>query len=354
MGENSIPSQNIARFPLIFFLGFIVLVLAEIMAGSSLLWFLDLSGYFITIPFYIVQVLCFWNLAIHTGRTRPVELYLWGIILGLSEESWYTKVIFSGATSATTSLFWNIYGFGIVEFLILVLFWHPTMTFITTLCIVESIGSANLPSHPLHFWNMKSGKNKARFFMLSSFSAIIITVFAQQNLLAIVAPEILTFAAAGLFGIIAKKQMRRFENEYFETVSPTTSLIFSRSGTFCVVIVTILFYVVGFFQFRTFAIPPIQPLIITAILYLPLLILLFGKKKGPDIARPIEEKEPESNCSIFQGKDFVGFFLWFLILSVVGIIIPAGYMGILSWIGYFLYALLGILNFLRIIINRFH
>jgi hypothetical protein len=46
MGENSIPSQNIARFPLIFFLGFIVLILAEIMAGSSLLWFLDLSGYF--------------------------------------------------------------------------------------------------------------------------------------------------------------------------------------------------------------------------------------------------------------------------------------------------------------------
>jgi len=216
---------------------------------------------------------------------------------------------------------------------------------------MEGLASETGDDNPLRFWIEKTGKNKSRFFMLASISAVILTVFAQLNILAILTPEIITFACILFFGAIAKNKIRETEKEEGNPISPLYPLIFSKRGMYVLIMATFLFYIGGFFLFRTFALPSIPTLIITVVLYLPLLLLLFGKKRvsEPNVPRQYDEKK-----SYFRSKDYFGFFAWFMIISLVAVLIPSGYLGILSWGGYFLYVVLGLINFIRIIINRFH
>ena len=124
-------------------LGAITMFYAEVLPGSSLLWFLKLPSILITFPFYIIHAVFFLNLALKFNRKSLLSLYYLGIIYGLYE-TWFTTVILYGYLNKTP-VFGSFIGVSIWEFMVLVFFWHPVMSFILSIATFEILsGEGNL------------------------------------------------------------------------------------------------------------------------------------------------------------------------------------------------------------------
>ncbi len=133
--------------------GCLSMLYAELFSGASRLWFVDVWSVLVTFPLYMVHVLFFFNAALRTKRSSLVHLYLWGTLFGMYE-SWITQVLWVGYT-AQDSVIRTFFGIGIGEFLALVFFWHPVLSFVLPLIIFQLLAlsgsseTANkvLPSH---------------------------------------------------------------------------------------------------------------------------------------------------------------------------------------------------------------
>ncbi|MGC1122038.1 MAG: hypothetical protein WBA22_13185 [Candidatus Methanofastidiosia archaeon] len=168
--------------------GCLSILYAELFSGASSLWFFDAWSILVTFPLYMVHVIFFFNLALRTARTSPVHLYLWGMLFAMYE-SWITQVLWVGYT-ANQPLLGTVCGIAVGEFLGLVLFWHPVMSFIVPLVIFEvlvlSISTDNpeervLPSHvPLL---ITTPRNRRMLVFLYILGSIFMTVSYQGNIL---------------------------------------------------------------------------------------------------------------------------------------------------------------------------
>ncbi|MCF2139278.1 MAG: hypothetical protein K9W44_04410 [Candidatus Lokiarchaeota archaeon] len=136
-GTRDINQEIHRNIPAILLAGLLSMFFAEVMAGSSNLWFFDPFGLALTLILYLMHLLFYLNLAIRTKRTSLVHLYLWGMLFALYEAP-ITQVLWSGymdATEQPTLLF----GIAIIEFIVLVFFWHPIMSFIIPILVYESL-----------------------------------------------------------------------------------------------------------------------------------------------------------------------------------------------------------------------
>ncbi|MBU7015475.1 MAG: hypothetical protein HXS52_06485 [Theionarchaea archaeon] len=183
------PSLDCRRQGVAFLLvGCLSMLYAELFSGASSLWFLDAWSILVTFPLYMVHVIFFLNMALRTARTSPVHLYLWGMLFAMYE-SWITQVLWVGYT-VNQPLFGTLGGIAIGEFLGLVLFWHPVMSFVVPLIIFEvlvlSISIDNpenriLPSHvPLLIATPRNRKILGFLYILGS---IFMTISYQGNIL---------------------------------------------------------------------------------------------------------------------------------------------------------------------------
>ena len=111
------PKSNVA---VVLLVGALSMFFAEVMAGSSNLWFLDPFGILSTYVLYLGHVLLYLNLAIRFKRTSLVQLYLWGMLFGLYEGP-ITQVLWSGYMDSTGPpiVFLGVASF---EFIVLVFF----------------------------------------------------------------------------------------------------------------------------------------------------------------------------------------------------------------------------------------
>jgi hypothetical protein len=140
MGE--MPSRKEKYFAWVM-ISLISFFFAEIISGSSmiisfapgdlaikLLWSL-----FITIPLYGLHTIVLAWVVYHFAKPRLYTLFFAGIIFALYE-AYITKVLWVGWGSNTV---WYFGGVAVVETAILLLFWHPFMSFIIPLFASESI-----------------------------------------------------------------------------------------------------------------------------------------------------------------------------------------------------------------------
>lgn len=263
-GEN-IKSVN-PRTQWISFLliGCLSMLYAELFSGASQIWFADFWSLIVVFPLYMVHVLFFFNLALKTRRTSPVHLYIWGMLFALYE-SWVTQVLWVGYT-AQEPLVRTFLGIGVGEFLALVLFWHPILSFILPLFIFEllvlSIQSEEplnqrvLPSH-IPFL-VKTKFNKRYLLALYVIGSVFMAANYQGNLFLVVA------ALGGTYGLIYI--LYRWARKHQFSVY---SLRVANKGLILMVTYILLLYVVmvvgfGYFQGR---IPGPLPVITTLILY---------------------------------------------------------------------------------------
>jgi hypothetical protein len=128
--------------------GVLSMLFAEVFSGASTLWFLTVWGLLLTLPLYLGHALFFFNVAIRTNRTSLRQLYFFGMMFGLYE-ALITKVLFAGYPGSTGPLVGSFFGVAWGEFLTLVLFWHPVMSFLVPVLAYEVLSGDVLPGHEL-------------------------------------------------------------------------------------------------------------------------------------------------------------------------------------------------------------
>lgn len=130
----------------ILLLGVLSMLFAEVFSGASTLWFLTPWGLLLTLPLYLGHALFFFNVAVRTNRTSLRQLYFFGIMFGLYE-ALITKVLWFGYPNAAGPAVGYFFGVAWSEFLTLVLFWHPVMSFLVPVLVYEVLSKDIIPGH---------------------------------------------------------------------------------------------------------------------------------------------------------------------------------------------------------------
>lgn len=267
--------QHMIAFLLV---GCLSMLYAELFSGASRLWFFDPWSVLVTFPLYMVHVIFFFNLALLTARTSPVHLYFWGMLFALYE-SWITQVLWVGYTAGQPILR-AVGGIALGEFLGLVLFWHPVMSFIVPLLVFEvlilSISADNAEEKvvPSHFpFLILTPRNKKVLVFLYILGSIFMTVSYQGNIL--LGLTVLGGTYGMIYGLYRKARM------YQVTIH---SLHVGKKGLAFMTVYMVLLYAAMFFGFgyQQGRIPGPMPIVTTILLYIVIAWLIFS-------SRPAEE-----------------------------------------------------------------
>ncbi|MBU7018380.1 MAG: hypothetical protein HXS44_12795 [Theionarchaea archaeon] len=259
---NSISPR--AQWISFFLIGCLSMLYAELFSGASRLWFVDFWSLIVVFPLYMVHVLFFFNLALLTRRTSPLHLYIWGMLFALYE-SWVTQVLWVGY-SAQEPLVRTFLGIGIGEFLALVLFWHPLLSFILPIFVFELLVLSVQSEEPLNQrvlpthvpFLVKTKFNRRYLLSFYVIGSIFIAANYQGNLFLVVT------ALGGTYGLIYILYRLARKHQF-----SVYSLRVTNKGLMLMVTYILLLYVVmvvglGYFQGR---IPGALPVITTFILY---------------------------------------------------------------------------------------
>jgi hypothetical protein len=138
--------SGMRKFLSILLLGVLSMLFAEVFSGASTLWFLDPWGLLVAFPLYLGHVIFFFNVAFLYKKTSPRQLYFFGMMFGLYE-ALITKVLWFGYPGSAGPMVSSFFGVAWGEFLTLVLFWHPVMSFIVPVFVYEVLTRDVLPGH---------------------------------------------------------------------------------------------------------------------------------------------------------------------------------------------------------------
>jgi hypothetical protein len=288
----------------IFFLliGVLSMLYAELFSGASHIWYLDAWSLLVTFPLYLVHVLFFLNLAFLSGKTSLVHLYLWGTLFGLYE-SWITQVLWIGY-GVQGLLAGTVLGIGIGEFLALVFFWHPILSFILPICIfqilsisVSQSGDRIMTSHlPFllkrnHTWEILLG--------LYVTGSLFMAVNYQGNLLMALG------ALGGTYAILYVLYWRAWK-AYPDSFS-IYSLRVGSTGMKILFLIMVMLYLGMFvgFGYVNDRVPGILPIVTTILLYAVFgLIIFFSQKSGEPRTVPIDLMNARLTLSDYRNLAF--------------------------------------------------
>ena len=130
----------------ILLLGALSMLFAEVFSGASRLWFVDPWGLLLTYPLYLGHAIFLLNVAFLWKKTSPRQLDLFGMLFGLYE-ALITKVLWFGYPASTGPTVGYFFGVTWGEFLTLVLFYHPIMSFVVPIFVYEGTSGDVLPGH---------------------------------------------------------------------------------------------------------------------------------------------------------------------------------------------------------------
>ncbi len=130
----------------ILLLGALSMLFAEVFSGASKLWFVDPWGVLLTYPLYLGHAVFLLNVAFLWKKTSPRQLYFFGMLFGLYE-ALITKVLWFGYPASTGPMVGYFFGVAWGEFLTLVLFYHPIMSFVVPILVYEVLSGDVLPGH---------------------------------------------------------------------------------------------------------------------------------------------------------------------------------------------------------------
>jgi len=332
--DDEIPHEN--RWTLIILIGCLSMFMAEVFAGSSQMWFIDIWSLLVTFWLYLGHLLLFLNLAMRKKRTSIPQLYLWGVLFALYE-SWVTKVLWAGYPGSEGPAIALVGGIAILEFSTLVFFWHPILAFIMPILVYESFTLSNESPLPLekkifisHLPYLKKGKKKFLYFYLFLIltGATILSFNTGYN---VVVAAIAIIGSIGLIYLFYKLSNKKNPNSF-----SIYSLRLGKKGLIIVFIYIGLLYLITFFVLLPERIPTsIVPFLVIIGFYAFIGIML-------RISKPTDETRFEEldETEIYNSKFFFKLYGILLILTIVFCLIPpiAIIFTIIIFIGIFLIA----------------
>lgn len=113
-------------------LGLLSTYFAESVAGSTLFPFTTLIGLFFVFPVYFLHIVVLATILCWRGVPRFCTLYAGGMLFGMYE-SYMTKVLW--ISNSPQGPLVRLAGISVLDFLALVLFWHPLMAFVLPLVV---------------------------------------------------------------------------------------------------------------------------------------------------------------------------------------------------------------------------
>ncbi|QDA31706.1 hypothetical protein FH039_08985 [Thermococcus indicus] len=128
--------QGMQRYFFWFLLASLSVFFAEVTVASYLYPYFTPWGIISLLPLYGLHTLVLAGVVYRFGKPRFETLYLAGILFGLYE-AYITKVVWNPEWGP----FLKIGGVGIFEVLVVVLFWHPFMSFIIPVGVAELLTS---------------------------------------------------------------------------------------------------------------------------------------------------------------------------------------------------------------------
>jgi len=280
------------KLPPILLIGSLSMLFAEIFSGASQAWFISGWGLLLTFPLYLSHVLFFLWIALKFKKMSLPQLYLLGVIFGLYE-SWITKVLWSGYFDSNGPRLGTILGIGISEFPILVLFWHPIMSFITPVLVFELLAKKIHISHASILT-----KTTKKTFLISLFLILISTFIANGNKFGIISSNI-SILGSLLIIIFFYYLSRKTDLKIFE---------FGIRGFIVLSLYLALLYVVTFLFLLPERIPNTFMPYISIIVFYLIAMILFIKTKTTDIEL----------ISADENKYSIRDFSLFAILTIIG------------------------------------
>ncbi|MBP1929506.1 hypothetical protein J2741_002053 [Methanolinea mesophila] len=249
--------------------GSLSMLFAEVLSGASVLWFVTAWGWLVTFPLYMVHLVFLFSLAMMFRRTSFTSLYLWGVIFGMYE-SWITKVTWAGYIGSEPG--WGtVLGFAPAEFMVIVLFWHPVMSFLFPLLAFEVLSSSSREDSPLlpgHRWLLAKGR---RSFGLFAGVALIGAAFLSMNSGFNGAAALTTLLISAGIVAILYMAVSGVTGGFF----PVSSLSLKKYGLFLALLYLAVLYLLAFFFLLPGRIPPAPTIVLTVLIYLVVVLLIW-------------------------------------------------------------------------------
>lgn len=146
-------------------LGAFSIFFAELFSGSDMFPFLHFWGLFVELPLYTLHLLILAYVVFNFGKPLFPSLYLAGTIFGMYE-AYLTKVLWNPPWGDALI---TIGGVGIIETIVLVIFWHPFLAFIIPLIACSYLlnqFSEMVAGMPLCIRKIMSAKKSGTLFVL--------------------------------------------------------------------------------------------------------------------------------------------------------------------------------------------
>lgn len=128
--------SNKLRFLLLFLLSITSVFFAEVLSGSSKFPLYDVWGILVVLPLYgLHTIILLYIIYKFVGNQKILfsTMYFAGVLFGLYE-AYLTKVLFVGLNDDS----YIVLGIALLEFIVLVFFWHPIMSFIIPALVFEA------------------------------------------------------------------------------------------------------------------------------------------------------------------------------------------------------------------------
>ena len=312
-------------FPILL-MGCLSMLFAEVFSGASQMWFFYLWGIFLTMPLYLAHILFFLWIALYLKKTTITQLYFFGVIFGLYE-SWITKVLWTGYMDSAGPGLGTFLGLGIIEFPILVFFWHPIMSFILPILVFEILTNKILVEHE-HILTRKRWKTIIIVFFLVFLSFFL----CNGNQFNIVSANT-SFISSLLLVLVFYYLSKPMDLNVFK---------FGKKGFIIITFYLFLLYVVTFVLFSPERIPnTIMPYISIIVFYV--ISILFIAKLNENVSDLMVV-----NNSLYSINDIIKFTIIMFFAINLACLLPSIKFSIFFSI-YLLFSVLGLILFIVVV-----
>ena len=259
-------------------LGSFSVLFAEVFSGSDMFPYFTLWGWIAEIPLYTLHILVLSGIVFSSRRPGFHTLFIAGAIFGMYE-AYITKVLWNPPWGLPVI---SLGGIAVVEVLVLVLFWHPFMAFITPLFVAENLltGSREmmglLPERLKKLFNSRKKHLVLPLFALSG--GILQSVGSRSPGYSLLSGFLVS--AFIMFLVYIWKTETKGKGYTLRSLLPTRRELFVLGS-----LLLILYVVLGILL-RPEALPGLFPQLIIWLMYGGLFSLLYLNLKKPHQAQP--------------------------------------------------------------------
>lgn len=234
------PMSKRLKFTLLFLLSLISVFFAEVISGSMKFPLFDLWGYLVVIPLYGLHTIILLFIISKFNKNKKIlfsTLYFGGVLFGLYE-AYITKVLWTGLSEDSFILL----ELAIVDYIVLVFFWHPIFSFIIPSLVFEKImTNSNYLYQGLPSYIKKVVENK---YGIVLFFTLIGIISAFNG----IAFDILLLSLLGMsipiMIILYFLRRKGIHNNYsFDEILPT-----DRGIVYCIIYLVIIYIFMIFFD----------------------------------------------------------------------------------------------------------